>query len=220
LIDDIATLLDQTRAAWPGLPVVLGGISWGGKIVMALAARHPRSVDALALVCPGLRPRVGVTRRERLGVIAALLTGRKHARRFPIPLADPALFTANPDAQAFLRQDPLSLRTGTAGLLATSFFLDRRVRRAPRRVPHPVLLMLAGQDRIVDNDQTLAYFDQIASLSRTLITYPVAHHTLDFEPEPEPAHYVNDLVAWLDQLHLPQRPAPAPAGQGSAARHE
>ena len=62
--------------------------------------------------------------------------------------------------QAFIAADALSVREGTAGLLAASFIIDRLVARAARRVRQPALLMLAGQDRIVDNARTLAYFEQ------------------------------------------------------------
>jgi acylglycerol lipase len=196
LVADIGHLAQTLRASAPSRPLILAGISWGGKLVMAAAARYPELIDAIALICPGLTPRVGVSRRERLGVVAALLTGRSAHATFPIPLADPALFTANPEAREFIAGDPLSLRRGTAGLLASSFFLDRMVKRAPHRVNQPALLMLAGQDRIVDNDRTRAYFDRLASRPKTLIEYPEAHHTLEFEPDP--SRYARDLIGWID----------------------
>ncbi len=123
---------------------------------MIAAAQKPELVDGIALICPGLHPRVGVTRRERLQIAWAFLTNRH--KRFPIPLSDPALFTANPDGQAFIAADRLSLHEGTAGLLAASFFIDRWVKRAPARIRQPALLMLAGQDRIVDNAATSPTF--------------------------------------------------------------
>ncbi len=56
--------------------------------------------------------------------------------------------------------------------------------------------MLAGRDRIVDNARTLAYFHTLAARDRTVIDYPEAHHTLEFEPDP--SRYGRDLIAWLD----------------------
>lgn len=201
LLDDVADLARRLRSEHPGRPLVLAGISWGGKLVVSLAARNPELIDAFALIGPGLTPRVNVSRRERLAVAAALLTGRSARATFPLPLADPALFTADPAAQRFIAGDPLSLRRGTAGLLASSFFLDRRVRRAPARVRQPALLMLAGQDRIVDNPRTLATFRRLASRDTRVIDYPDAHHTLEFEPDP--ARYARDLIAWLDEVVAP-----------------
>lgn len=195
LLDDLAELLAMLKAREPKAPLALGGISWGGKLAVVAAGRHPEWVDALALICPGLHPRVGVSLSERLRVAAALLTGRSEKVTFPIPLNDPALFTANPDGQAFIASDPLGLRAGTAGLLAASFFIDRRVARIPRRVRQHCLLMLAGQDRIVDNDRTRAYFDRLASRHKETIAYPEGHHTLEFDPDP--TLYARDLADWL-----------------------
>ena len=36
------------------LPVVLCGISWGGKLAAAVARRHPGLIQGLGLICPGL----------------------------------------------------------------------------------------------------------------------------------------------------------------------
>jgi acylglycerol lipase len=70
------------------------------------------------------------------------------------------------------------------------------VRRAPRSVRQPTLLMLAGQDRIVDNERTLRYFERLATSDRTLIEYPEGHHTLEFEPDP--TRYARDLISWTE----------------------
>jgi alpha-beta hydrolase superfamily lysophospholipase len=185
----------------PSLPTVLAGISWGAKLVVIAASRHPVLIDGIALICPGLLPRVGVTRKEKLQIAWSLLTNRR--RMFPIPLSNPALFTGNPAAQEFIAGDPYSLREGTAGLLAASFFIDRRVQRAPRRVKQPALLMLAGQDRIVDNARTLDYFQRLASADRQVIEYPDGHHTLEFEPDP--TRYARDLIAWIEAKLLTTR---------------
>jgi alpha-beta hydrolase superfamily lysophospholipase len=143
-----------------------------------------------------LKPRVGVSFKERLAILLAFLTNRR--KRFPIPLSDPALFTSNPDKRTFIAEDPLSIREGTASLMLASHWIDRWVKRIPQDVHQPVLLMLAEHDRIVDNAQTRAYFESLASPDKQLIEYPGAHHTLEFEPDP--SRYARDLIAWLDRV--------------------
>jgi alpha-beta hydrolase superfamily lysophospholipase len=159
-----------------------------------LAGEQPGLVDGLALICPGLHPRVDVSRRERLEIAWAYFTNRR--KTFPIPLSDPALFTASAEGQAFITADQLGLHAGTAGLLAASAIIDRMVRKVPPRVRQPALLMLAGQDLIVNNALTLGYFESLASPDRELIVYPEAHHTLEFEPDP--GRYALDLAVWLE----------------------
>ncbi|MBX6312317.1 MAG: alpha/beta fold hydrolase [Isosphaeraceae bacterium] len=194
LLDDQVEWLRSLRERQPARPIALVGISWGGKLVVLVAGRNPELVDALALICPGLHPRVGVSRRERLQIAWAYLTDRR--KTFPIPLSDPALFTANPEGQAFIARDPLGLREASASLLAASTFIDRQVARIPPRVHQPALLMLAGHDRIVDNAKTRTYFDRLASIEKQVIEYPEGHHTLEFEPDP--GRYARDLIGWLD----------------------
>jgi alpha-beta hydrolase superfamily lysophospholipase len=194
LLRDIAEWLESLRDEQPSLPIVLAGISWGAKLVLIAAARYPELVDGIALICPGLLPRVGVSRREKFQIAWAVITNRR--KLFPIPLSDPALFTANPAAQAFIAADPHGLRLGTAGLLAASFIIDRLVQRAPGQVKQPSLLMLAGQDRIVDNARTLHYFQKLATTDRQVIEYPEGHHTLEFDPDP--TRYARDLIGWIE----------------------
>ena len=200
LIKDTAEWLRASRSENSGLPTALVGISWGGKITAIVAGRHPEFVDALALICPGMHPRVGVSRKERFQIAWAYLTNRR--KTVPIPLSDPALFTESLEGQRFIAEDPLSLRQATAGLLGASFVIDRLVSRSGAHIHQPALLMLAGQDRIVNNHRTLEYFETLASSDRQIIEYPEGHHTLEFDPDP--SRYALDLVTWLDH-HFPIR---------------
>ena len=59
----------------------------------------------------------------------------------------------------------------------------------------PVLLLLAEQDRIIDNERTRRFVERFASSDEETIEYPGAHHTLEFEPEPE--RFIDDVIGWL-----------------------
>src|SRR5205823_4625501 len=115
LLDDLAefltTLRRDKRPACPGelgqagrlslRPVFLVAISWGGKLAVALQRRHPGLVDGIALLCPGFFPRVKPSLRQRLAIVWARVTAPR--RLFPVPLDDPALFTATPRWPQLLR---------------------------------------------------------------------------------------------------------------------
>jgi alpha-beta hydrolase superfamily lysophospholipase len=189
LLADIAEFL---RA---GSPAFLAGISWGGKLAVALEQFHPGLTAGLLLLTPGLCPRIRPPGRQRLAIVWSRLVSPR--RLFPIPLDDPELFTANPVRQAFIRDDPLSLRQATARFLVSSIHLDIVLRRAPLRIGLPVLLLLAGRDRIIDNARTRAYLERFATSDRQVIEYPKAHHTLEFEPDPTPVFA--DVLAWLER---------------------
>lgn len=196
LLADVSEYLLGIRDREPVAPTTLAGISWGGKLAVVIAGRKPGLVDALALICPGLHPRVGVSRGERWEIaLAYFLQPRK---TFPIPLSDPSLFTDNPEARTFIANDPLGLHAATARLLAASVFIDRAVRRIAPRVRQPALLMLAGRDRIIDNERTRDYFRRLASVRKDVVSYPEGHHTLEFDPDP--SRYARDLIAWLGEV--------------------
>jgi alpha-beta hydrolase superfamily lysophospholipase len=194
LLDDVAEFLRHRRAENAGQPILLMAISWGGKLGAALPRRHPRLIDGLALLCPGFFPRVGLPLRQRLAILWSRLVSP--TRLYPIPLSDPSLFTATPHWLEFLRDDPLALHHATARLLVESARLDGYLRRAPRQLTMPVLLMLGGQDRIIDNERTRAFADRFAG-ETTVREFPEAHHTLEFEPDPD--RFLEHLLAWLDR---------------------
>lgn len=194
LLDDLAEFIVHLRRQQTGKKIILLAISWGGKLAVALQRRFPGLCNGLALLCPGFFPRMRPSLRQRLAIAWSRLI--RPGRLYPIPLNDPELFTASPRWLEFLRQDPLSLHKATARFLVASVFLDRYLRRTPACVLVPTLLMLAGQDRIIDNDKTRAFVEQFAG-PRDIIEYPEAHHTLEFEPNPD--RFLGDLLAWLSK---------------------
>jgi alpha-beta hydrolase superfamily lysophospholipase len=198
LIDDLVAVEELAQADWlptaGRLPLLLVGISWGGKLAAAAARMHSARYAALALLCPGLCPQRHVSSATKFR-IAAALAGGNGARMFPIPLDDPALFTSTPRWLDFLARDDLSLHEATARFLAQSRRLDTFMATTPEWLHLPTYLALAGRDRIIDNEATRRWFDRVAAQDRILKLYPEAYHTLEFEPEPQPIF--DDLAAWL-----------------------
>lgn len=196
LLDDVAEFLRDLRRERAWLPLVLAGISWGGKLAAAMPYRAPGLIDALLMLCPGLRPVVAppLALRARLPIARVL----RPNRFFPIPLNEPDLFTADPQWQQFVERDRFGLREVTARFLFASFSLDLYLRRAAKRVTMPSLLLLAGKDRVIDNAATRRFVASFPSRSNRVIDYPNAHHTLEFEPPGHP--YVGDVMGWLERF--------------------
>ena len=192
---DVALAAERARDETGVASVHLLGVSWGGKLAVASTAR-PDLYRSLMLASPGLCPRVDLGTWAKVRVAKCLALGRDLAR-FPIPLADPHLFTENPDRLRYIAEDPLALREVTARFLYESRRLDRMVRRAAGAVNVPLLLALAERDRIMDNPATRALVAGLGAPRHRIVEYAGASHTLEFEPDPEP--YFRDLVAWVEE---------------------
>lgn len=190
LLDDIAEFM----APLPR-PRFLVGVSWGGKLAVGLQRRHPGLTDGLVLITPGLCPLVRLPLLDRLQILVSRFVVPR--RQFWIPLNEPGLFTANRERQEYIRNDPLMLHQASARLLFESARMDVYLRFAARHVTMPVLLLLAGMDRIIDNAATRRFCERFPTQDRTVIEHTDAHHTLEFEPDGPP--FLADLSTWLEK---------------------
>ncbi|MCY2940808.1 MAG: alpha/beta fold hydrolase [Planctomycetota bacterium] len=194
LLDDLKEFLQHQRKEITGsTPLILGAISWGGKIAFGLEIRIANLVDGFILLAPGFCPKIQPTRKERFFIALGSLFSPR--RLFNIPLNDPDLFTSNPVAQKFLKEDPFALRKATARFLLDSVRLDFYLRIFRTKISKPILLLIAGQDKIIDNEKTIAFVKRFSSGSLTIIEYPKAHHTFEFEPEPQ--KHIEEIEEWL-----------------------
>ncbi len=192
LIDDVIEFILDLRRTQNSLPVHVVGISWGGKLAVALPYRKPGLIDSLILLCPGLCPQVAPSLGQRIAIGRARL--RNPTKLFPIPLNEPELFTSSHDWQAFISGNPHDLRQATARFLFNSAALDLYLKRAAQRVRTRTLLQLAEHDRIIDNRRTRDFVQTFPG-PKTIIEYPGAHHTLEFEPAENP--FLKNLLDWL-----------------------
>src|SRR5579872_3081095 len=199
LVDDVVQMLtsirEQSAGIAPGKPVILLGVSWGGKLAAVTAAQRPDLVDRLALLYPGLRARVRPRWDQNLMLTLAGWLGIRN-RRIRIPLDNPALFTSDPGWQDFIRSDPLALHEVSTSFLLANRGLDKALESVPDAVRCPVLALLAGDDQIVDSRATREFVSRFASTDAVVSEYPGARHTLEFEPVREEA--VGELIRWLN----------------------
>ena len=194
LIDDVAEYVYDLRAARAFLPTFLAGISWGGKLALGVPIRRPGLVQGVMLLCPGLTPKIGPPLTRRLRVLLARFL--RPGKLFPIPLNEPDLFTDSPDWQRYVSEDQFGLTQATARFLFESFRFDVFLKWQARRVTVPLLLMLAGRDKVLDNAKTRRYLSRLSgSKSLTVVDYPDAAHTLEFEGPDHP--FVADVVRWM-----------------------
>jgi len=218
LVNDVVQFVAHLDGLGFGrLPRILAAISWGGKLAAATTIRRPDLFAGLALITPGLctKIRANPIQRAALRIANAVGAGR---RMVPIPLQDPGLFTDDPASRDFIQTDPLTLHRVTVRFLNAGLALDRLVREGASTIERPVLLLLAGRDRIVDNDATIGLVESFGTRDRTVREYPSARHTLEFETNRE--EFIDDIRDWIE-ARFPARAADdrreAPNGNSRSA---
>lgn len=190
-------LLEDVRRfrAQAGLDaLVFVGLSWGGKLALAAALDQPEGVCAVVLVTPGLVPRVDYSWTERARIGLSLLAGGR--ARFHVPI-EPEMFTRTPRYLDFIVNDPLRLQRVSARFLIATRALDRRIRADVHALEAPVLLLLAGHDRIIDNERTQALLGALPDGRLLTRLYERATHSIQFE---ETDALVDDVERFLEDV--------------------
>ncbi len=173
----------------------LVGVSWGGRLIVASYVADPNDVASLSLVTPGLFPLAGVSKERASEIGFSMLYEQRKFYDIPLNAAD--LFSADARWQKFFDTDPNTLRQATAGFYLASRWMDKMFTKLSACAPIPVHLMLAGDERIIDNDKTRSFVDDLGWPSVRISTYPESRHSLEFEPERE--RYFSDLITFIAQ---------------------
>ena len=183
LLDDLETAGQYVLETTGQDKLAVVGVSWGGKLAACYAASPQRKVPiaSLVLVAPGIVPRVDMPLVTKLAVALAMLVAPQ--RRFDIPLSDVNLFTNNHAMLGYLQADPHRLLRATALFLYASRRLDGMLASAAGAVKVPTTLLLASDDRIIDNARTRQAVDRLTDgAARVIVLH--GEHTLEFEEDP------------------------------------
>ncbi len=178
------------RCGFPDHHVI--GVSWGGRLAVSAYVTDSAGVVSLSLVTPGLFPLVGVSREVMSEIGQAMIY--EPEKLFDIPLGSAELFTSNGNWQRFIDTDGLTLRQATAGFYLASRRMDKIIAKLAQSRELPVHLLIAGDERIVDNDQTIEFVRKLDWPNNRVSTYADLRHSLEVEGDPE--MYYRDLVAF------------------------
>ena len=202
-VDDYTTLLEDIRAFISPLhdhydKVFLVGLSWGGKLALAYGLTHPEDVQGLVLITPGLRSLVDVSFPNKLKIV--LLSPLYPTARVPTPI-HPEMFTTTPVYLDYIREDPLRLTSATVRFFWQSHRLDKYVERHIADNQLPVLLFLAGQDRIIDNAGVLELLQQGQAPGLDVLNYEDQTHSIQLDAV---QRLTDDMTEWMRNLSAPR----------------
>ncbi|RZI95315.1 MAG: alpha/beta hydrolase [Variovorax sp.] len=198
LVHDLALVVDDTRRALPGVPLVLLGHSLGGLVAASFVARDVRPVDALVLSSPGLDPGLSGVQKGLLAVLSRLAPTLRVGNGL-----NPCDISHDVSVVQAYRADPLNhdrIGSRIAGFLADE---GAKVQAAAPQWRVPTLLLYAGADRIVRPEGSQRFADAAApSRAVTSVAFPALFHEIFNESDTAPVFAA--LGDWLDRM-LPAR---------------
>jgi alpha-beta hydrolase superfamily lysophospholipase len=197
LLDDIHAFIAPLRQRYGR--VVLVGLSWGGKLATAHTLAWPGDADALVLITPGLKALVDVSLSAKLKIV--LFSQFSPGSEIASPIA-PEMFTTTPRYLDYIKNDPLRLTHATARFYWQSNRLDAWLDNNIDTLDTPLLLFLAGRDRIIDNAGVVELLQRARLQEFEIIDYPDQTHSVQFD---DPDRLVQDMDLWLRQAMTKDR---------------
>jgi lysophospholipase len=169
------------------------GHSMGGLVAIRFAQTYPERVSALVLTSPLLGMRVPIPSRTR--ALGRVLSWVAPQARFQSPVRHEDV-TSCPQAVASRLRDALIHRTVTAGwFFATQSAMRAAWTDAPRTAV-PLLVLQAGDERVVDPDATQQWLAQTVAADKTFRRLPGRLHEVLSEPDWE--HTAEFIAGWLE----------------------
>lgn len=176
-LEDLREFIRFVKKHEPGKQIHLAGLCWGARLCVPVGTEKEMDIRSLILLSPGLYPKVDFSPAGKIKIGLLRLIAPRHL--FALPLED-SYFTGNPEYLDFINHDKHALRKVTARFLTETLKLNKLARRFLFQLKIPVLVLLAGKDRIVDTAKTKEVFSRLP-VQKEIKEYPKSCHTLEFE---------------------------------------
>lgn len=201
LLSDLAHVIQTTKIAYPGVPLVLLGHSLGGQIALNFVVRYAKGIRALIASSPNIAIKLRIPQWKRwLAAVA-----HRIVPRYQLPQTiDPALLTHDPDVVARYAADARVIRK--ISLQSAQQILQNQsiVMALASRIHVPCLFLQAGDDHICDPEATRQFFRRIPVTCKRLQVYDGMYH--EILNELDNTRVFADLVQWLDEtLQMDER---------------
>ncbi len=188
LLDDLHALVEPQRPRYAR--IIHFGWCLGATVALRYLLERPAMGEGLILMSPDIFER-HLSASVRRVFSDPQWDDRVLPRlKVPIPVE---IYTDTPYLDSFIRPDPLKLYDFTPRLLRASLRLKANLEEDFQAFRKPSLLVLAGRDRIIDNDRTRELYGQIGSPSPQVLVLDT-NHGIQFEALAALAEAVADFA--------------------------
>ena len=192
LVGDLSSVLAWAERQWPDVPRFVLAHSNGGQVALRLVLQGSNSVDALVLSNPALRiaapiPPIKLKLGHFLKKVAPWITLSGDLRT--------GVLTRDPEIQEEHRTDPLRHNRMSPPLFFGMVEGGELLMHRAAEIQIPILVLLGGQDTLIDPTTSREFFERLGSEDKTLLIYPkMLHEPLnDLGRE----QVFDDVVRWL-----------------------
>jgi alpha-beta hydrolase superfamily lysophospholipase len=181
------------------VPLLLLGHSMGGLIALSFSRQHPQRVDGLIISSPLL----GVPKppSAALKTIARIMSMLWPTLSLDNHLDPACISHDSATVRAYARDEWVHNRISAR-------WFDRCMSEiqatggSPEAIQCPILMQVAGDDRLVSAPAALAYFDALTTADKTLCHYENLYHEVYNESRPEREKVLADLKQWVADRFL------------------
>jgi alpha-beta hydrolase superfamily lysophospholipase len=191
LLSDLKLVVDDFSHQQKNVPFMLGH-SMGGLVAARFATLQLSPLRGLVLSSPALAFHLSAVQRVLLAVASRLAPSLKAPNKL-----DLKALSHDATVIAAYQGDALVHDIATPRLVRFMQEAGASVLRDAFRITQPVLLQVAGQDRLVDPEGSRVWFGRLAPLVGTMHWYDDAYHEIYNESVERRARVLADLSAWL-----------------------
>ena len=199
-VNDLKRVVDLAARDNPGnLPILLLGHSMGGLIAILFAGRYSPAIDGLILSSPLL----GLPRPPSLLIrtIAGILSAVWPTFSMDNDLDPTAISHDRHEVDRYMQDSwvhsRISARWCTCCMAAMA-----SAAKSPGAVRVPVLMQVAGADRLVSAASALDYFETLTVADKSLCHYENLFHEIYNEALPDREKVMADLKQWIAERYL------------------
>lgn len=187
VIDDFAKQL--------AAPPVLLGHSMGGLLAARFAAGAISLLRGVILSSPALALRLPGARKLAAAILHRVAPGLRVPHGLPV-----RYLSHDPEVIRLYRRDPLVHSKISARLLHSMLFAAEFAQSHAHCISIPTLLLVAGDDRLVDASGSERFLARLAPEFATVRWYPDFYHELLNESSPRRMQVFDDMHDWLSRL--------------------
>jgi alpha-beta hydrolase superfamily lysophospholipase len=198
LLDDAKQVYEmfasESRAAGDSAPPFLIGHSMGGAIAARAVTGGWIAPRGLVLSSPALKTRVPRFAEWVVHQSARFLPNA--ARPHGLPLGK---ISHDAEVLAEAQADPHNHRIASPRLIAFILNAGAQARRDAGKIKVPTLLLIAGEDYLVDAAGARTFFEALPPGIGTMHWYDGLYHEVFNEREPDRSRVLDDLANWIER---------------------